>query len=72
MQTFIVVELVNTFKFSVSHEVKSLADMRKLLRKADQKIAAACKVVPELNELKVQKARITAEQPKQAAAAAAS
>jgi hypothetical protein len=62
---------VNTFKFSVSDDVKTLKDMRRLLRKADLKIAAACKVLPELNDQKVAKARITAEQPKQAATAAA-
>ena len=64
MQTFLVVEMVNTFKFSVAHEVKTLADMRRLLKKADAKISQACKSVPELNELKVAKARITQEQPK--------
>lgn len=70
MQTFLAVEMVNTFKFSVTHEVKTLADMQRLLSKAQTKIRDAVKAVPELRDLKVAKAKITHEQPKPAAEAA--
>lgn len=70
MQTTFQVELGSGFKFAVEQDVKTLGDFRKLLKKADAKIAAACKVLPELNEEKLERARVAAVGTKATTAAA--
>lgn len=70
MQTSLTVKLDCGVVFSVEHEVKTLADLRKLLNKADAKIAACVKAMPELAEEKLEKAGISGEKAKPATAAA--
>lgn len=70
METSLSVELGNGLKFAVKHEVKSLADFRKLLQKADKKIAESVKVLPELADEKIARAKVSGEQVKTAPAAA--
>lgn len=69
MQTKVQIQMPASIVFEVEHDVKTLGDLRKLLKKADAKIAAACKAVPELGDMQLVKARIAVEQPKTAAAA---
>jgi hypothetical protein len=69
MQAKVQVELACGIAWEVEHEVKTLVDLRKLLQKADKKIVAACHAMPEIAEMRLAKARIFIEQPKQAAAA---
>jgi hypothetical protein len=69
MQAKVQVELACGIAWEVEHDVKTLPDFRKLLKKADAKIVAACRAMPEIAEMKLARARITVEQPKQAAAA---
>lgn len=70
MQTSLTMKLGCGLAFTVEHEVKTLADLRKLLNKADAKIAACVKAMPELAEEKLEKAGISGERSKPAAAAA--
>jgi hypothetical protein len=65
------VELGNGFQFGVDGDVKTLGDVRKLLQKADKKILAAMKAVPEIAEEKAVKGRFTIEQQSKAAASSA-
>jgi hypothetical protein len=70
MKASIQVELECGLRFQVEHEVRTLADLRKLLQKGDAKIAACVKPMPELADEKLAKARIAVESAKPAANAA--
>ena len=70
MQAKVDIKIVGGMEFSVEHEVKTLGDLRKLLRKADVKIGSLVKILPEAAEMKLERARISVEQPKQAATTA--
>lgn len=48
MLTAVVVELKNGFTFRVEHDVKTVSDVQRLIAKANQRIAAAKKALPEI------------------------
>jgi hypothetical protein len=62
MQTAVQIELACGFHFGVEGEVSTAADLRRLLKKADAKLRAAFKAVPEIADESVRKVRIGAAQ----------
>lgn len=70
MQTAVVVELKNGFTFRAEHDVKTVADVQRLIAKADQKITAAKKAIPEIADEPV--TRVSFKRTQEAAATAAS
>jgi hypothetical protein len=70
MQTTFQIELKNGFRFSVEQDVKTVADVQRLLSKAQTKLAAVKKAVPEMADEQVAKLRCAGEQQRPAAAAA--
>jgi len=72
MLTAMVVELKSGFTFRVEHEVKTVTDMQRLIAKADAKIAAAKKAIPEIADEVIARVRVgPVREPAAAAAAAA-
>lgn len=65
------ITLSNKLEFSVSHDVTTLGDLRKLLQKGDRKLATVNKTIPELSDAKLERARLYVEQPKSTTATAA-
>lgn len=70
MMTTLQVELACGLKVKVEHEVKTFADFRKLVKKADTKMASLCREFAELSDDKVKTARVSGAGPKQESAAA--
>lgn len=70
MQTMLGIELKNGFRFSVEHDVKTVADVQRLLQKGQAKIAAVKKAVPEIASEAVAKVRMGAVRETPAAPAA--
>jgi hypothetical protein len=60
MQTMLGIELRNGFRFSVEHDVKTVADVQRLLQKGQARLAAVKKAIPEIATEPVAKVRMGA------------
>lgn len=58
MQTTFQIELKNGFKFGVEQDVKTVADVQRLLSKAQTKLAAVKKAMPEIADEQVARLRL--------------
>jgi hypothetical protein len=58
MLTVVAVELTGGAKFQVEGEVHTILDLRRLMRRADEKFKTVAKVWPEVNTIKIHKVRI--------------